>query len=890
MVKTLISAIKDRKRDIHDRLFMLLAAIALIALYLAVIIGIFLGENVADLILLLSGGTFSLLLFAVLFKFDKVRIAANIIGSLLVFAIMPLTFFTSGGINGGTPLWFIFSTIFVSMVISGKYKWFCIISNLVIEIACYIIAFNFPNAVIAHDDRFAYEDSLMSLIIVSLVCVFMVTVSIKFFSDESEREESQRREIEELSDAQRRFFSSMSHEIRTPINTIIGLNEMILREDVSEEVASDAIHIQGASKMLLSLINDILDMSKIQSGEMSLTIDDYYTGDMLSDIVAMHWMRAREKGLDFKVDLAPDLPSQLRGDEMRIKQVVINLLNNAIKYTRDGSISLSVQCEDEEDGTIKMIYTVSDTGMGIKRESIPYLFSAFKRVDEKKNRYIEGTGLGLNIVKQLVDLMDGKVTVNSVYTKGSTFIVEIPQKVVNRDNIGEIDMMRRHEAKSRGVYEPTFTAPSARVLVVDDNASNILVVEKLLRETKVQVDTAMSGPEALGKTLENEYHVIFMDHLMPDMDGIECTNKIRNQIGGLCKESKFIILTANAGAENRRLYEKAGFDSYLLKPTTGEAIEREMIHLLPSEIVTRKTSDTEIVEESRSWVRRRAPKANIIITTESVADLTEDQIKNLNIGILPHEVITGDGKFRDGLDIDASGLLQYMEDPNAKVDTSVPGVEEHENFFADMLTKANNIVHVVISKKNAKTGYYSAKEAAKAFDNVFVVDSSHLSSGQGLVALAAVRLMQDGLEPDEIVKKLNVLKKRVHTSFVVDSMDYLARRGQIPYRVARISKAFAIRPVIKMKKGVLGVGNIMFGSTEYTRKKYIKAQLRHADRIDKRVLFVTYVGLSSRELESIREEIEKRVRFERIIFQKASPAIAVNSGPGTFGLLYIEKS
>ena len=244
-------------------------------------------------------------------------------------------------------------------------------------------------------------------------------------------------EIEKLNKAQNGFFSNMSHEIRTPINTIIGLNEMILREDVSEEVMEDAANIRSAGKLLLNLINDILDMSKIQSGRMQLINGPYQTGEMLSDLVGMMWIRAKEKKLEFRVDVSPDLPNELIGDDVRIKQILINVLNNAIKYTKEGSVSLSVQCEYTDENTCNMIYSVTDTGVGIKPEDIPYLFSAFKRVDEDSNKHIEGTGLGLSIVKQLVDLMGGKVTVNSVYTKGSTFIIEIPQVCENQEKMGQ---------------------------------------------------------------------------------------------------------------------------------------------------------------------------------------------------------------------------------------------------------------------------------------------------------------------------------------------------------------------------------------------------------------------------------------------------------------------
>jgi CheY-like chemotaxis protein len=262
---------------------------------------------------------------------------------------------------------------------------------------------------------------------------------------------------------------------------------------------------------------------------MELTPVSYKTGDMLSDIVGMLWIRAKDKGLEFKIDVAPDLPGELFGDEVRIKQILINVLNNAIKYTKEGSVTLNIQCRREESNNVTVIYSISDTGKGIKKESIPYLFTAFKRVDETENRYIEGTGLGLSIVKQLTDLMGGKITVNSVYTKGSTFIIEIPQRIVSGSTVGAIDLSKRNSIMSIESYHQSFEAPNANVLVVDDTETNLMVVEKLLRDTKVNVVKATSAMEALEKTVEMQFQVIFMDHLMPEIDGVECMHMIRNQ-------------------------------------------------------------------------------------------------------------------------------------------------------------------------------------------------------------------------------------------------------------------------------------------------------------------------------------------------------------------------
>ena len=702
-------------------------------------------------------------------------------------------------------------------------------------------------------------------------------------------ETKQHLEIEMLNKAQNSFFSNMSHEIRTPINTIIGLNEMILREDVSEEVMEDAANIKSAGKLLLNLINDILDMSKIQSGRMQLITAPYQPGEMLSDLVGMMWIRAKEKKLDFHIDVSPDIPHELIGDDVRIKQILINVLNNAIKYTKEGSVSLSVQCEMLDDSSCNMLYTVTDTGIGIKPEDIPYLFSAFKRVDEDSNKHIEGTGLGLSIVKQLVDLMGGKVTVNSVYTKGSTFIIEIPQVCETQSKLGQYNFDKSSATGHKKEYIPRFEAPTARVLVVDDNEANLMVVTKLLRETKVRVDTAISGAEALKKTLNIRYDAIFMDHLMPEMDGIVCRRNIIEQTGGRCRETSIVILTANADEENRQLYVREGFDGYLVKPVSGEELENELYRLLPKEIVHITGNRSEIAEETISWMHGEKKRKRVIVTTESVADLPPEIISKYDIAILPHKVKTKEGIFKDGKEIDTRGVLKYMEDGESTMFPTAPTVKEVEEFFAKQLTVANNIIHISISGKVENSGYPVALDAARSFDSVYVVDSGHLSSGQGLLTIEACRMAEEGKSPEEIISRIEKLKKKVHTSFIVDNLDFLARSKQVGKRVANLVNSLMGRPVLVLKKGKMGLGSIYFGSRKRAWKKYINSCLASDRPIDTRILFVTYVGINKKEMDWIREQINKRMTFDEVYFRQASPAISVNCGPGTFGLLLREK-
>ena len=873
----------DNEIDIRQRTFMMNTINLVLILGITTLEIIFIKS-----MLLESLSTIAIILIFLITAFyslkkKKINTGSIIITSIMCFIYFPITFINGGGISGVGPIWFIFNLFLVSMMLDGKIRLLFFVAEEVIGLGCYLITYLHPELTPTYTSLLSYIYSFTALILVTISIANMITFENRLFQAANEESIKQKEEIEALSESQNRFFSSMSHEIRTPINTIIGLNEMILREDISDEIAEDAANIRVAGKLLLNLINDILDMSKFQAGDMKILIDQYSVGNMLSDIVGMLWIRAREKNLELKVSVAPDVPTELFGDEVRIKQILMNVVNNAIKYTKEGSVSLSIECEKKEGGMYNMIYTVADTGMGIKKEDIPYLFTAYKRVDENSNKHIEGTGLGLSIVKNFLDLMGGKVTVNSVYTKGTTFVIEIPEKAATDEVIGEYDYEKRHQNSIRPEYKQKFEAPEAKILVVDDNKANLMVVEKLLRDTKVQVDTAISGREALKLTQEKQYHLIFMDHLMPEMDGIECQNAIKNQVGGRNRDTRIVILTANAGEENRQLYAEEGFDGYLVKPVSGEQLENEVYRFLPKDIV-RVTGDDEILEETISWMRTGQKKKRVIIAAESVADIPRDLIEKYSIAILPHKVKTDAGTFKDGEEIDTGGVLSYMKNEENIMHPSPPSVEEMETFFAEQLTKANNVLFIAISSKIENTSYPYALEAAKAFDNVTIYDTKNLSTGQGMIAVDAARMAEVGKSIDEIVKSLDEIIGKIHTSFIVENLDYLARANQVTTRSANLIKVFMVRPVLVLKNGIMKVGAVHFGSRRNSWIRYINRCLSVSD-IDDRVICITYVGLSKKELNWIEIEIKKKVSFKKFIFIQACPAIAVNCGPGTFGLI-----
>ncbi|MDE7325764.1 MAG: response regulator [Lachnospiraceae bacterium] len=381
------------------------------------------------------------------------------------------------------------------------------------------------------------------------------------------------------------FLANMSHEIRTPINTIIGMNQMILRESAQKEILEYANNVDNASKLLITLVNDILDFSKIESGKLEIVEKSYQLASLLNDEVHLLETKAEKKNLQISVSIDESLPSTLVGDDMRIRQVITNLITNAVKYTGEGSISLTVYGEWLDNNKFILKVAVQDTGIGIRKEDQERLFQRFVRFDIQKNSTIEGSGLGLAITKRLVDLMRGEIHVESEYGKGSTFYVSIPQEVVSRGPVGSLESAYQNEVSSRKKYHEAFHAPGARILVVDDNTMNLAVVKGLLKRTEIVIDTATSGTECLYMTRKKKYHLIFMDHMMPEMDGIQTFHLLREEKDNPNLDTKVIALTANAIAGSREEYMREGFVDYISKPIDAAELEIVLMSYLPEELV-----------------------------------------------------------------------------------------------------------------------------------------------------------------------------------------------------------------------------------------------------------------------------------------------------------------
>ena len=669
MIKKWFAILVDHSISLHERMFRIVTGVCMIALAFTLPMG----RSIWNILMLAASLIAMALIVKISIRKRRIHAGATAIAVLLLL-LFPITFFSAGGFYSGVPEWFVLCFVYVCITLQGKRRvvffGLCTAETLL----CYGVAFYFPELAAPDLQNNALFDSAFSMIMVGLLTSVLLMFLNRMYEEENALSQRQKKEIEELNRAENHFFSSMSHEIRTPINTIIGLNEIILREDTSEEVAENARNIQGASKLLLSLINDILDISKIKSGKMEIVNVSYETGALFSEIVNMIWIKAREKGLEFKLQVDSSIPSMLCGDEVRIKQVLINLLNNAVKYTSEGSVTLSVRCERQNVNKVRVWYSVEDTGQGVKKENIPYIFNAFRRVDEERNRYIEGTGLGLSIVQQLVDLMGGEISVNSVYTKGSTFIVQLDQDIVDEKALGTFTLASRAKVHESESYQQSFEAPDAHILVVDDNDMNLMVVRKLLAKTKIHIDTAASGAECLRLTQNHHYDCILMDHLMPEMDGIECLHALRVQPGGLCQDAPVVALTANAGSDNQLLYRKEGFSGYLAKPVSGALLEAAVLSILPKELVQLNEEALQVDVEKEILIFEQAQRRSILITTDSVCDLPDSLRKEFGISICPYYVCTEEGRFLDERELQSDELLAHIAS-GRKGDSQPPDVE-----------------------------------------------------------------------------------------------------------------------------------------------------------------------------------------------------------------------
>lgn len=446
--------------------------------------------------------------------------------------------------------------------------------------------------------------SILGILIAVIICLFFcVKLTTKLANA--------KQEADAANQSKSLFLARMSHEIRTPINAIIGMNEMILREEDRQDIIEYGLDVKRSAYTLLSTINDILDLSKIESGKMELVLVEYDVSSLLYDIVNMISMKAKDKGLEVILSVDENVPSRLYGDDVRLRQILINLLNNAVKYTESGSVTLTVKSEIKNQKAF-FDFEVKDTGIGIKEEDIKRLFAEFERIEEKRNRNIEGTGLGMSIVTQLLALMDSQLKVQSVYGEGTSFYFSIEQDIVDASPIGDIEEHIKEQSEEYK-YEVSFVAPDAKLLVVDDNMVNRKVFVSLLKDLKMYIDEASGGYECIDMLSENTYDLVFLDHMMPDLDGVQTLEKIYELPGWKEKNIPVIALTANALSGAKEMYLELGFADYLSKPFRPEILEEMIYHYLPKDKLKKAEvvrKDTSKKDNKKEYILEELPSIN----------------------------------------------------------------------------------------------------------------------------------------------------------------------------------------------------------------------------------------------------------------------------------------
>lgn len=495
---------------------------------------------------------------------------------IMIFLMMfPYLFFKSGGYKGGMVSFYIFGILFTVFMLEGKVMFFTAFMEMAVYIATIMIAYQNPQMVVwFSSEKEVVMDLLIGFCASSISVAAVMYLHFRMYNKQQEILEEARIEAQSANKAKSAFLANMSHEIRTPINVMLGMNEMILRESESEEIRQYAKSIERSGGYLISLINNILDISRIESGKMEIEEGKYELRQLLDEVMLIAEKQAEQKSLKMNLIFDKTLPAYLIGDVIYIKQILLNLINNAVKYTKEGQIDIKVSKNAEE---TKLIFEVKDTGIGIKEENLPILFDAFMRVDSKKNKKIKGTGLGLAIAKQLVEQMDGMIWVESVYGKGSSFFVQFPMKKVSDGKISNVEWKETDERKRR-----SFVAPRAKILIVDDNPENLMVTRSLLKRTAVFVDTAASGEECVHKVRQNIYDLILLDYMMPQMDGIDTLRELKKDVQF---HIPVIALTADVTKGIEQTFLREGFCAYLSKPVMWSKLEDLLMKYLRDDLV-----------------------------------------------------------------------------------------------------------------------------------------------------------------------------------------------------------------------------------------------------------------------------------------------------------------
>ncbi len=883
MVQKVLKLFTDDKLEIKERLFRIILVVGTIAVGLAIMQGLTLVNAywlMPLYVVMFLAFSFALVLT---FKFHNTDLSSTILGIVLIVFALPVIFLKGGGVNSGSGIWMCLGIFYVFIMFSGKKLAVFLVITTVMDIVCYMISYMYPSFVEELATPFEkHFDSIFAVLIVGFTVGVVMKFQIRVFDRERKIKESQQEELKILNKSKDSFFASMSHEIRTPINSIIGFNELILRQNPTEEIQGYAKNIQNASKMLLSLITDILDLSQLEIQKMELLEGTYDVKEMFSELVEIIQVRMMEKNLDFDVQIDKNIPSQLYGDARRIKQILLNLLSNAVKYTEKGKVKLSCDYEKVTENSVRMIISVADTGIGIRKEELQHLFDAFRRVDIEKNNKIEGTGLGLSIAKHLVDMMEGEITVDSIYTQGSEFRVIFEQKVVDDTPMGEF-FVTTSVKKKESYYTRSFEAPEAHVLVVDEDDVSLIIVSKLLQETRMLIDTANSVDECLKKTQKTPYELIIIDNMILNANGNSLLKEIRKQEAGLCRDTNVVLMSALVQDDRKNDYLLQGFDGILEKPIDAAQLELEVMKHIPDDLIEYRREDKLSNQDHYFVSRAKRKRKRIYITSDGVCDLPVELLDKYDIRLIDLYISTENGRFRDNKEIDVYNLSRYLSSENSTAYSLSPTVEDYESFFAELLMEADDVIYYSMAKSMGRC-FENATEAAKGFSRVHIVDSAHISSGQGLLVLHAAQMAAEGGTVSQILEDTESVKSKIHSSFILPGTRILHQKGFTDGVTAKICDLFRLHPVLGTVNKKVTVLGVRAGRLEKVWRKFIRFHLRASAKTDNSIVFVVHAGCSVKQQEIILDEIHRMTKFKQVVFTAASTASTCNCGLGAIGL------
>lgn len=698
---------------------------------------------------------------------------------IMIFLMMfPYLFFKSGGYKGGMVSFYIFGILFTVFMLEGKVMFFTAFMEMVVYISTIMIAYQNPQMVVwFSSEKEVVMDLLIGFCASSISVAAVMYLHFRMYNKQQEILEEARIEAQSANKAKSAFLANMSHEIRTPINVMLGMNEMILRESESEEIRQYAKSIERSGSYLISLINNILDISRIESGKMEIEEGKYELRQLLDEVMLIAEKQAEQKSLKMNLIFDKTLPAYLIGDVIHIKQILLNLINNAVKYTKEGQIDIKVSKNAEE---TKLIFEVKDTGIGIKEENLPILFDAFMRVDSKKNKKIKGTGLGLAIAKQLAEQMDGMIWVESVYGKGSSFFVQLPMKKVSDGKISNVEWKETDERKRR-----SFVAPQAKILIVDDNPENLMVTRSLLKRTAVFVDTAASGEECVHKVRQNVYDLILLDYMMPQMDGIDTIRELKKDVQF---HIPVIALTADVTKGIEQTFLREGFCAYLSKPVMWSKLEDLLMKYLRDDLV---------------FIRE---------------DLKEEQkIKDEEFKQLKGQLKENDIKIEEGLRLLDGDFMQYRKLMEFFTEYQEEYMRQVQQLMIQKEVKVDEITRMMHTlKSNAKAiGAIHLYEIAKEMeDRGKQKDMEYIMSAYDLLKLEWGRVFKasrefieqtknvlfdkkkeeekDKQSKEEIKEKLKIFITRYQAKEAKEQIQYY-RKGKISEEERNILKEMEIR-------------------------------------------------------------------------------------------------